>query len=55
MPTKLAMARAPYKDETHSIKDIYTSLCISGSTLYHYLDTLGEAMTAIRSTANDDK
>ncbi len=39
--TKVAMAWALYKDETHSIKDIWTSLCISRTTLYRYL-TLGD-------------
>lgn len=42
-PTKVAMARARYADQSHSIAEICESLGISWATLYRYLDADREA------------
>ncbi len=38
-PAKVAMARAPYADHSHSIAEICKSVGVSQATLYRYLDT----------------
>ncbi len=52
-PTKVAMARALYADESHSIADICKSLGVSRATLYRYLAHPDRREVADTQTAED--
>ena len=54
-PGKVAMAKALYADQTHSVADICTMLGISRSTLYRYLDVPVDATDIARSAPTDDE